>query len=112
MKNKFNPYKILNINNIATDDEISKAYKKLVMKYHPDKNNKENAHEIFIIIKKAYEILSNPEKKFKYDNFGIYEDDNLSSRTMLCNVQDLKLEENNALHCSFSNLSIKKIKNQ
>ena len=77
MKNKFNPYKILNIKNIATDDEISKAYKKLVMKYHPDKNKKENAHEIFIIIKKAYEILSDKKNRFKYDYFGIYEDDNL-----------------------------------
>ena len=51
------------------------------MKYHPDKNKEENAYEIFIIIKKSvnnYEILSSPEKKFKYYNYRIYEDDNLS----------------------------------
>lgn len=76
-KDKFNPYKILNIERTATSDEISKAYKKLAIKYHPDKNKEENAHDIFVNIKKAYEILSDEKRKSKYDKFGVCEDNDL-----------------------------------
>jgi DnaJ-class molecular chaperone len=61
-----NYYKILNINNNATNKEIKHAYKKLVLKYHPDKNNgKEN--NMFELINNAYHTLIDPYTRGKYD---------------------------------------------
>jgi DnaJ-class molecular chaperone len=70
--NNDNPYKILNINKTATNNEIKKAFHQLAKKYHPDKitneEKKKNANDKFIKIYAAYEILSNPETKLQYDN--------------------------------------------
>src|SRR5688500_17500629 len=63
-------YNILGLNKNASSDEIKKAYKKLALKYHPDKNKTPEAVEMFQLINQANEILSNPEKKETYDNFG------------------------------------------
>ncbi len=61
-------YKILKIENKATDAEIKKAFRKLAIIYHPDKNHgSAKSEEIFKIILNAYEILSDKEKKMKYD---------------------------------------------
>jgi molecular chaperone DnaJ len=62
-------YGILGINKDATPEEIKKSYRKLSMKYHPDKNpdNKE-AEEKFKEISEAYSVLSNPKKRKEYDN--------------------------------------------
>jgi DnaJ family protein A protein 1/DnaJ family protein A protein 2 len=63
-------YKILGLNRNASSEEIKKAYKKLALKYHPDKNKTPEAVEMFQLINQANEILSNPEKKETYDKFG------------------------------------------
>ncbi|HEY1151042.1 MAG TPA: molecular chaperone DnaJ [Pseudoduganella sp.] len=64
-------YEILGVAKNSSEDDIKKAYRKLAMKYHPDRNpdNKE-AEEKFKEVKEAYEMLTNPEKREAYDRYG------------------------------------------
>lgn len=62
-----NYYKALGVSLGATSGEIMKAFRKLALKYHPDRNKAENAHEMFIEITEAYEILNDDERRREYD---------------------------------------------
>jgi len=66
-----NYYHVLGLSEAATEDEIRKAYRRLALKYHPDKNKDQGAEEIFKDISEAYEILSNKDKKRVYDSYGV-----------------------------------------
>ncbi|XP_050316114.1 dnaJ protein homolog 1-like [Anthonomus grandis grandis] len=63
-------YKILNIAKGASDDDIKKAYRKLALKYHPDKNKAAGAEEKFKEVAEAYEVLSDKKKRDIYDQYG------------------------------------------
>ncbi|KAF5283146.1 hypothetical protein FQA39_LY17404 [Lamprigera yunnana] len=67
-------YEILGVNKDATDSEIKKAYKKLALQYHPDKNKCPGAAEAFKTIGNAVAILTDPEKRKQYDMYGSEED--------------------------------------
>ncbi|XP_076277209.1 dnaJ homolog subfamily C member 16 l(3)80Fg [Lasioglossum baleicum] len=69
-----NPYKILGVHKRATLQEIRKAYKNLVKEWHPDKTDHPGAENKFVEITKAYEILTDPERRKKFDNHGITEE--------------------------------------
>merc|ERR1711962_1904960 len=63
-------YSILGVAKGASDDEIKKAYRKLALKYHPDKNQSPGAEEKFKEIGEAYDVLSDAKKKQIYDQYG------------------------------------------
>jgi molecular chaperone DnaJ len=64
-------YEVLGLQKGASDDEIKKAFRKLAIKYHPDKNQGDKeAEEKFKEINEAYQVLSDPEKKARYDQYG------------------------------------------
>ena len=63
-------YKILGVSRSATDDELKKAYRKLALKFHPDKNKAKNAEDRFKEIAEAYEALSDKKKRDIYDKYG------------------------------------------
>jgi len=63
-------YNLLGVTKSADNREIRKAFKKLALKLHPDKNDEEGAHEKFLKINRAYEVLKDEELRKKYDMFG------------------------------------------
>lgn len=64
-------YKVLGVRRNATDDEIKKSYRRLALRYHPDRNpGDKQAEELFKEAAEAYEVLRNPERRQIYDQFG------------------------------------------
>lgn len=71
MAEKRDYYEVLGVNKNSSAEEIKKAYRKLALKYHPDRNPGDaEAEEKFKEAAEAYDVLSNPEKKQRYDQFG------------------------------------------
>lgn len=65
-------YAVLGVSKAATEDELKKQYKKLALKWHPDRNasNKDEAEAKFKELSEAYEVLSDPQKRAIYDSQG------------------------------------------
>jgi DnaJ-class molecular chaperone len=70
MASKRDYYEILGVSKTASAEEIKKAYRKLALQWHPDKNKSPEAEEKFKEINEAYEVLSDPKKRQAYDQFG------------------------------------------
>lgn len=63
-------YKVLGVSKDVSQDELKKAFRKLAMQYHPDRNSAKEAEEKFKEINEAYAVLSDPDKRRQYDMFG------------------------------------------
>lgn len=63
-------YEVLGVSRSADQEEIKRAYRRLARRYHPDVNKEEGAEEVFKEINRAYEVLSEPEIRARYDRFG------------------------------------------
>ena len=70
MSSKRDYYEILGVGKNATDEEIKKAFRKLDLEFHPDRNKSKGAEDKFKEINEAYQVLSDPEKRNSYDQFG------------------------------------------
>src|SRR5437016_288435 len=63
-------YQILGVAKTSSPEELKKAYRKLALEYHPDRNKTKDAEDKFKEINRAYEVLSDPQKRQQYDQFG------------------------------------------
>ena len=63
-------YEILGVSKNASDEDLKKAFRKLAFEFHPDRNKDKNAEEKFKEINEAYQVLSDQEKRARYEQFG------------------------------------------
>ena len=63
-------YEVLGVSSSASDEEIRKAFRKLALEYHPDRNKSQDAQAKFKEVNAAYQVLSDPEKRAQYDRYG------------------------------------------
>ena len=88
--NKRNYYEVLGVSKDASVDEIKKAYRKLAMKYHPDRNQDDkNAEEMFKEAAEAYEVLSDDKKRTQYDQYGHDGFQNMNNGAQHMNMDDI-----------------------
>jgi DnaJ family protein C protein 16 len=73
-RDRFRPYEVLGIRRGASQQEVKKAYRAIVKEAHPDRNKAPDAQDKFVQITRAYELLSDPERRRNYDNHGVTED--------------------------------------
>jgi len=86
---KYNLYKLLNVNNDSSEKRIKKAYKKLIIQFHPDKCS-DLEEEIFYNITLAYQILSNKIQRLKYDNYLKNKDSQKTSYELKNNFNNMR----------------------
>lgn len=99
-KNTTNLYQVLDVDKSASQEDIKKAFKRCALKYHPDKNqDNPKAEEQFKQIAAAYNILSDPVKRDRYDKFGVIDDDNQGG------VNGREVNINDILRNVFGNMS-------
>jgi len=81
MSGKQDLYELLGVSKTVSEDDLKKAYKKAALKYHPDRNpnNKDEANAKFQEINKAFQTLNDPEKRKRYDQFGVIDGENNES---------------------------------
>ncbi len=84
-------YKVLGLPRSATEDEVKRAYRKLALKFHPDKNKSPGAEEKFKEIAEAYEVLGDKKKRDVYDKYG---EEGLKGDASLSSDRDLSLDLN------------------
>jgi len=110
-------YKILCIEKNASQEEIKNSYKKMVLKYHPDKNKDPKAPEMFRKVCIAYETLSDKEKRIRYDSFDEIENSNAIKEIFMyyqeliieiCEKYDLSEEEKQEIFGLFNPNDYKK----
>ena len=95
-------YKILGISKGASEDDVRKAYRKMALKFHPDKNKSAGAEEKFKEIAEAYEVLSDKRKRDIYDKYG---EEGLKGQLMIYQIKMLFMKYNSLKIVSASYLS-------